>query len=456
MLDKVKSAILILTVKWYKPISAPIGTDYQIWVQDSLLFTISLSRSIDSINYYHLSYINLKHEILINYFGLESLESFETLISLYEEKNQIEIHNYVNPFPHKSENFQFSDSFKDYLREYDQVGGDCHKFLILLGAVLNHLHFTLREDLEKFRYIGPIRRIPARTFLSHLSNEKNRWADGMAAWDAIYNRHILPQTMNKWMTHLKLDYQIEVEDVKELSHKNSMQILNLIGRHEDTLELQAKEFYELISDSPEMAQKAFFDFFKKISSSELKGEVNGIFELLPNELKVFLVDQNTNVHLQPFDVGVGLSQVIPVLVGVLERSYSIFSVEQPELHIHPSVQVELADLFIDQVNKSADSIFLIETHSEHIILRMLRRIESSTKKILTLSEVDKKNIRKLYKSNDDTFLYLNPEMINVFWCEQSALGQKMELMPIDETGEFTRQWPKGFFEERSKELFPDD
>lgn len=454
------SANLQLNIQWNQQYNLPVGLSYALYIDNELFLSIEISRMTESFIYYKLSSINYQHKSLLNVFQLDDLISFEGILEKYSEQAELELQSYSEPFPLVDEKFVFSDSLKDYLLSLDDDGKECHRFLVIIGEVFKSLHFTLLDDLKKFRYIGPIRKIPERNFIPHRSDEKNRWADGSAAWDSLFNGSVLPVTVNKWMTLLKLNYLLKISEDKDLPVDISNKMKELIAKEENILEEQLQHYYDLISDTTEVAQKSFIEFFKKLPFSRIKNEINKMVEYLPGKEKIFLVDQNTNIHLQPFDIGVGLSQVIPVIIGVLERSYSIFSVEQPELHIHPASQVELADLFIDQVNRSADSIYLVETHSEHIILRMLRRIESSTKKIQSLNEKDirkdKKKIQELFKSTDDTFLYLDQKMINVFWCEQSEIGQKMELMPIDETGEFTRQWPKGFFEERSKELFPDD
>ena len=74
------------------------------------------------------------------------------------------------------------------------------------------------------------------------------------------------------------------------------------------------------------------------------------------------------------DMGIGVSQVLPVLVlcyYVPEGSTLIL--EQPELHLHPSVQAGLADVFIDVI-KNRNLQLLIESHSEHLLRRLQRRI----------------------------------------------------------------------------------
>ena len=74
------------------------------------------------------------------------------------------------------------------------------------------------------------------------------------------------------------------------------------------------------------------------------------------------------------DVGFGVSQVLPVLILC---SYapegSILILEHPEAHLHPKVQSELADVLIDVV-KNRNVQIILESHSEHLLLRLMRRI----------------------------------------------------------------------------------
>lgn len=81
------------------------------------------------------------------------------------------------------------------------------------------------------------------------------------------------------------------------------------------------------------------------------------------------------------DVGFGVSQILPILIdGVLFRDDTTTIMEQPEIHLHPKMQAELADFFIKVVannNKSGKNStrrYLIETHSEYILKRIRRRI----------------------------------------------------------------------------------
>ena len=76
------------------------------------------------------------------------------------------------------------------------------------------------------------------------------------------------------------------------------------------------------------------------------------------------------------DVGYGISQSLPILVDVMATNGSprraggrTFLLQQPEVHLHPRGQAELASLFIEAFKKRRDQ-FMIETHSDHIVDRV--------------------------------------------------------------------------------------
>ena len=146
-----------------------------------------------------------------------------------------------------------------------------------------------------------------------------------------------------------------------------------------------------------------------------------------------LYDENHNIYVQLSDVGTGISQVIPVLVGALESSVRFFAVEQPELHVHPAVQVALGDVFIDEI-KNSNRTLLIETHSEHLLLRLLRRVRETTEG----------------KQTEHT---LTPDDLSVVYVRPTSEGVKFTPISITDDGDFYAPWPEGFFDERVKELF---
>lgn len=93
-----------------------------------------------------------------------------------------------------------------------------------------------------------------------------------------------------------------------------------------------------------------------------------------NLYQVWVKTSPTSARVLITDVGFGVSQILPVLTlcyYVPEGSTLIM--EQPEIHLHPSVQAGLADVFIDAV-KTRKIQIILESHSEHLLKRLQRRI----------------------------------------------------------------------------------
>jgi len=133
------------------------------------------------------------------------------------------------------------------------------------------------------------------------------------------------------------------------------------------------------------------------------------------------------------DVGSGLSFVLPILAAIDMSSLSI--IEQPELHLHPRAQCELADVFICGVNNGRRVV--VESHSENILLRLSRRIRESTKGLLLPSD-----------------LKITPNQIAIHYFKPNGDGStSVHLIRYDEHGDFLDLWPDGFFGEREREIF---
>ena len=140
---------------------------------------------------------------------------------------------------------------------------------------------------------------------------------------------------------------------------------------------------------------------------------------------------------QPGVVGVGVSQGLPVAIGAMSPGYSILAVEQPELHIHPAIQCNLGDLLASQVVGNQDRTLLLETHSEHLLLRLLRRIRENSEDGGAATSLPMR--------------HMGPGLISVLWVEQNDGVVSIRHIPVNAQGDFDEQWPKGFFEERFDE-----
>ena len=178
---------------------------------------------------------------------------------------------------------------------------------------------------------------------------------------------------------------------------------------------------------------------RQFHQEEIDGLVKTVLEQRP-EAELQLVASKAEVGaaevvLRPADVGVGISQIVPVLVAALDPDRpGITAIEQPELHVHPKMQVELGDLFAQGVGQGG--IFLIETHSEHLLLRIMRRIRQTTDDTLP-----------------DGAPRLRPEDVSVLLVEPDGAETLVREMPLNERGELVEAWPGGFFEEDLREIF---
>ena len=124
------------------------------------------------------------------------------------------------------------------------------------------------------------------------------------------------------------------------------------------------------------------------------------------------------------DVGFGVSQILPVLVLCLYvPEGSTVILEQPEIHLHPAIQSSLADILID-ARKRRNIQILVESHSEHLLRRLQRRI----------AEED-----------------LPGDDVGVFFCEAKSEASNITELEIDLFGAI-KNWPKDFFGDEFGEI----
>ena len=78
-------------------------------------------------------------------------------------------------------------------------------------------------------------------------------------------------------------------------------------------------------------------------------EITELYKNFNTENKIIIRDLKNNLILNLHDIGIGISQIIPIIVACYDPSYGTRLIEQPELHIHPKMQCELGDLFIESI-----------------------------------------------------------------------------------------------------------
>jgi hypothetical protein len=163
---------------------------------------------------------------------------------------------------------------------------------------------------------------------------------------------------------------------------------------------------------------------------------------LPKRLQVKFAEEPTSYQLRftdplsrtspPFqanitEVGFGMSQLLPVVIEtLLAPENSTLVLEQPELHLHPGIQAQLGDLFIEVAIRHKVRL-LIETHSETLLIRMRRRVAESSLDILSPEDIG----------------YLPYEAFRAYFVDQDESKSEVIRLGITEEGGLVGR-PQGF------------
>ena len=122
------------------------------------------------------------------------------------------------------------------------------------------------------------------------------------------------------------------------------------------------------------------------------------------------------------NVGYGVPQILPILVAILgEGPISKYSIQQPEVHLHPRAQAALGGLIYDLVN-SSEKTFFIETHSDFLIDRFRHRRAESKR--------------------------AEEKSAQVVFFQRNEKGNRMTTLELDEHGRYPEDQPsdfRGFF-----------
>lgn len=145
-----------------------------------------------------------------------------------------------------------------------------------------------------------------------------------------------------------------------------------------------------------------------------------------------LVREDLRAPVNLADAGSGLAQVLPILAqcamdekeGASTRPLQI--IEEPEAHLHPAAHAELADLYLRTAQETGTR-FLIETHSETLLLRLRRRI----------AELDNE---------------FGPETVAIYVVEQRDGVSSARKVELDSLGNLADNWPHGYFSQDYHEV----
>lgn len=231
-------------------------------------------------------------------------------------------------------------------------------FYSILASFFN----TVRREIAQIQYVGPMRAMPDRIETDINSYSKLTY-DGSDLTSRL-NRTTLLKNVNEELEKLQIPYEIKMAKTG------------------------------VIADFPSIGRYRSLVF----------------------------IDKNTNTTLSAQDLGFGISQILPVVASCLDVSRTNILIEQPELHIHPKLQLNLAELFARAVKQEVPRQIILETHSENLVLRLQKLVRQS---VLSSDEI---SINYIQSAGDS--------------------GSFVTPIPLLPNGDLAEEWPGGFFTER--------
>lgn len=226
------------------------------------------------------------------------------------------------------------------------------------GPLLEDLSLAIRRELENIVYLGPLRRKPERDYVWNKSKPGEVGSDGHRAIDVLLASALM-----------------KGEDQNRIIDGVSKWLVRM-----------------KVADKLEVKQ-------------------------LGRSTRYEIVIHRDGVEANLRDVGIGISQVLPVLtIAYFAPSGSTIMLEEPEIHLHPLAQSILAELFVD-VSKERNVQFIVETHSEHLFRRMQTLIAKQQ---------------------------ITPKDAAMYFVERDDKAARMRPLELDDFGR-VKNWPEGFF-----------
>jgi predicted ATPase len=173
-----------------------------------------------------------------------------------------------------------------------------------------------------------------------------------------------------------------------------------------------------------------------LANPEINRETNKWFQRLEipykvdiqksgNYYEIIFAPKNSKIKISSMHVGLGYPLILPFIVQCIIAKNKIILIEEPEVHLHPKIEADLADLIVES-SLLRNNQFIIETHSEDFLLRILKSIRQEK---------------------------IKPEHVSVnYITPNDKTGSKINKITINKYGQYTTPWKDDLFADRIKEL----
>ncbi len=285
--------------------------------------------------------------------------------------------------------------------------------------------------VDNLQYLGPLRTYPKRNLMA---GDLDPSVHDQADWLKVIHNPALREKVNAWLQQLGSHHELQVDA--------AVSVRGISDAFKQAMEAEVRKYRAEIEALKKEEERTGNGHTRAYSSIELWDYEEAIVKAAQNAAKtqespgsqtLHLKDRRTGADVSFRDVGLGTSQMLPIVISALSNRNKLIAIEQPEIHLHPALQAELGDLFIESAMGENGNQFILETHSEHLILRLLRRVREGE------LEQGKRRLR--------------PSDISVLYVETTDEGSRVVELPVTPDGDFSVPWPGGFFAERIKELF---
>lgn len=260
---------------------------------------------------------------------------------------------------------EFSKSIRRLLKkEFEKT--EYHQIPRVFESLVEITADRIESSLQQARPIGPSRERAARLYLFSGTTPKYVGFAGGDMPEMLFRQDRLLDEINQWLDKLDVGYSVEALPI-EHSH----------------------------------------------------GGMGNMFEIRLKDLS------SPKITVSLADVGFGVTQILPIVVQALAGYQQVILVEQPELHVHPGMQTRIGSILAETIHAPHMNTYIIETHSEHLVLRLQRLVREGK---------------------------LKPSEVSVNFVQRTSSGSTVRELRLDEQGEFLDDWPGGFFPERLREL----